>query len=371
MSLSYVELSKENLLHNISAIRALLLPEHKLVAVIKANAYGHGMREVASVIENSVDYLQVDDYQELAELRKCTEKETLVFGYVADDELVSAIRDYNAILGVFEFDEKRFQTLNSIGKATGKKVRVHLEIDALLGRLGILAVDANKCISKVKSYEHISLEALYGHFSDIEDSENLTHARAQCEQLKKISQESGVPYYISATCGILSDPKNNWGGTMIRLGIGMYGLWPSEHLKSKELQSLELKPVLSWKTKVAQVKTLPAGYPIGYGRTVITEKETNIAVIPLGYSDGYDRRFSNNSAVLIRGTRCKVLGRVAMNMFVVDVTHLSDISHEDEVVLLGKQGMEEISAEELANNIGTINYEIIARISSLLERKIV
>ena len=145
-------------------------------------------------------------------------------------------------------------------------------------------------------------------------------------------------------------------------------MWPGEHIKDSYMGKLNLKPVMTWKTKIAQIKTLPAGYAVGYGLTYMTEKETKIAVIPVGYADGYDRGLSNIGEVLIGGTRCKILGRVAMNMFVVNVNHLKSVMIEDEVVILGKQGQEEITAEEIAEKINTINYEITTRISTLLPR---
>lgn len=152
------------------------------------------------------------------------------------------------------------------------------------------------------------------------------------------------------------------------IGIGMYGLWPSEDLRVQHKDRIELKPVMRWVSHIAQIKTLPTGYTIGYGLTYTTDRPTKIAVIPQGYSDGYDRGLSNRGEVLIHGQRCQILGRVAMNMFVVDVSHLDTVSVEDEVVLLGSQGNDSITAEELAERIDTINYEIVARISPFLNR---
>jgi alanine racemase len=149
-------------------------------------------------------------------------------------------------------------------------------------------------------------------------------------------------------------------------------MWPSNDLKERmESEKFFLKPVMRWVTHIAQVKTVPENYTIGYGLTHVTERITKIAVIPQGYSDGYDRGFSNNGEVLVGGRRCAILGRVAMNMFVVDVSHLGGVKVEDKVVLLGKQGEEEITAEELADRIGTINYEITTRVCPLLERVVV
>ena len=178
--------------------------------------------------------------------------------------------------------------------------------------------------------------------------------------------------HISASSGAMVYEKNGGKSSLIRPGIMLYGMWPSEDLgKRFKKHGLKLKPVLRWVTHVVQVKTLPKNHPIGYGLTYITKKPTKVAIIPQGYSDGYDRGLSNKGEVLIQGQRCQVLGRVAMNMFVVDVTHLRNIKNEDGVVLLGRQGKEEITTEELAKHLGTINYEITTRILTLLPRVIV
>ncbi len=166
--------------------------------------------------------------------------------------------------------------------------------------------------------------------------------------------------------------EKNYGiHPIVRLGIGLYGLWPSEALRNLYKSKLSLKPVLAWKTKITQIKVLPKGYSIGYGLTYTTKKATKIALIPQGYSDGVDRKLSNNGAVLIKGIRCKILGRIMMNMCVADVNHLPKVEIEDEVVVIGKQGKEQITAEEMAERINTINYEITTRISSLLPKVIV
>ena len=174
---------------------------------------------------------------------------------------------------------------------------------------------------------------------------------------------------MSASSGVMVYENIQGKSGFIRPGLSLYGMWPCEELK-KKLESVDfsLKPVMKWVSHIAQVKTLPVGHSIGYGLTFMTSRPTKIAIIPQGYSDGYDRGLSNKGEVLIGGSRCQVLGRVAMNMFVVDVSHLETVSAEDEVVLLGRQGKETISAEEIAEKIETINYEITTRISPLLKR---
>ena len=178
--------------------------------------------------------------------------------------------------------------------------------------------------------------------------------------------------HISSTAGTFVYEKNFGINSLVRIGLGLYGMWPSLVISHEQsANGIKLMPVMRWVTHVAQVKTVPKDYPIGYGLTYVTPKETKIAVIPQGYSDGHDRGLSNCGEVLIRGTRCKVLGRVAMNMFVVDVSHLDVVKSEDEVVLLGSQKNEKISAEEIAEKINTINYEVTTRVSSLLPRIVV
>ncbi len=207
---------------------------------------------------------------------------------------------------------------------------------------------------------------------------DFSHAQKQITEYEKAVELAGkfgfdgLETHISATSGLLVYEKNSGVHPLIRLGIGVYGMWPSKHLqkmyeKNRKLKFI-LKPVLSWKTKIAQIKILPKGNTIGYGLTYKTKKETKVAIIPQGYADGFPRSLSNKGEVLIRGTRCKILGRVMMNMFVVDVSHLKNVQTEDEVVILGTQGREQITAEEIAEKAYTINYEITTRISSLLPR---
>ncbi len=373
--LSYIEISKENLLHNLSMMKSLVKKDVKTVCVVKANAYGHGQNEVTSVLEDVADYFQVDDLQELKLLRTFSQKEILVLGYVAKDEMKEAL-ELDGILGVY--DEQQILALNATAKALGKKAVVHLKIDAYLGRQGVMPEKVQKIAAVLKRCAHVVLEGVYSHFANIEDTRDFSHAQKQInafavavEILKQAGYEN-LKTHMSASSGIMVWEKNKGESHLVRPGIGMYGMWPSDDLKKRlESDTFFLKPVMRWVSHVAQVKIVPAGYSIGYGLTHVTKKETKIAVVPQGYSDGYDRGLSNVGEVLIRETKCKVLGRVAMNMFVVDVSHLEKVAAEDEVVLLGKQGEAQITAEEIAEKIGTINYEITTRISPLLPRTIV
>ena len=373
-ALSYIEISKDNLINNIKQFRGLVKGKTKIAAVIKANAYGHGDTLVAGVINPYVDYFQVDSIEEAERVRSVTKKDILIFGYTNEDGVKRAIK-INAILAGFDF--VHLLKINHIAGIMKKKVRVHLAIDSYLGREGIMPSQVENIIKEIKNLKNIILDGVYSHFANIEDTMNSTHANRQidtyhkCVDIFRANGYKNINTHISATSGILVYEKGENLHNIVRLGIGLYGLWPSEHLEYLNKKKIILKPVLKWVTHVAQVKIIPANHPIGYGLTYITKKATKIAVIPQGYADGLTRSMSNNGEFLIRGKKVKILGRVAMNMTVVDVSNIKDIMSEDEVVIIGTQGKVKITAEEVARNSDTINYEATTRISALLPRVIV
>jgi alanine racemase len=368
--LSYIELSKKNLIHNFNALKSIT-KNTKIIAVIKGNAYGHGQNEVAKILEPYADYFQVNSILELRLLRKISKKKTFVLGYIQKADLQETIK-LGCILSVFSIE--KLKEINEIAKKLKIKQEIHAPIDAYLGREGFLKDELKEIFKEVKNCKNIILSGIYAHFANIEDTNNFTHAKKQInkyEEAIKLAKKMGfkkLQTHISATSGLLVYEKNKKINDLVRLGIGIYGLWPSEHIKYLYKNKLELKPVLSWKTKIAQIKNLPAGHNIGYGLTYMTYEPMKIAVVPVGYADGLDRGLSNTGKVLIKGTKCKILGRIAMNMFVVDVTYLNNITTEEEVVIIGKQGDKEITAEEIAKKIDSINYEVVTRLSSLLPR---
>ena len=369
--LSYIELSKENLIHNFKVLKSVSKKGTKIAVAVKGNAYGHGQKEVVGILDSYADYFMVNSFEELELLRKKSNKKTFVFGYVAKKYLPKAIK-LGCILSVFSIEE--LKEVEKIAQKLKIKQEVHVPTDSYVGREGFLLNELPDFFEEIKKCKNVKLTGIYAHFANIEDTNNFTHAKKQIktyEDALKLAEKYGfknLQRHISATSGLLVYEKDNGVNSIVRLGIGIYGLWPSEHIKYLYKNKLELKPVLSWKTKIAQIKTLPAGHTIGYGLTYMTYEPTKIALIPQGYSDGLDRRFSNKGEVLIKGARCKILGRVAMNMFVVNVSHLAEVEVEDEVVLLGMQGNEQITAEEMAGKIDTINYEITTRLSTLLPR---
>lgn len=374
LSLSYIEISKENLIHNIKQFRSLLKGNTKIAAVIKANAYGHSDIEITKIANPYVDYFQVDDIEELERVSKLTKKPVLVFGYLNEEGIRKAIK-LKAIISAF--DLIHILKINHIACLLKTKIKVHVAIDSYLGREGIMPNQVENFIVEIKKMKNIELDGIYSHFANIEDTMNFTHAENQINMYHKcveIFKKNGFPKiktHISATSGILVYEKGNSLHNIVRLGIGLYGMWPSEHLEYLNKKKITLKPVLRWITHVAQIKILPANHPIGYGLTYITKKMTKIAVIPQGYADGLPRALSNNGEVLIKGKRAKILGRIAMNMMVIDISYVKNVLPEEEVVILGKQGKNEITAEQIAKESDTINYEVITRISALLPRVIV
>lgn len=370
--LSYIEINKKNLLHNLKSLKKR--QHSKVAAVVKGNAYGHGAVEVVNCLKDSVDYFQVNSYEEFQQIRPLTQKPILLLGYVLLENLEEVVLN-KGIPGLYT--EQNLKKLNEIGKKHNTKLQFHLKIDCFLGRQGILPNQLIAMLNLIKMLEFVELTGVYSHFSNIEDTTDLTHAHKQIDCFKKAVQtltEYGFRNFethINATSGFLVSNLLNLATTITRLGIGLYGMWPSQKLKNTcETSTFQLKPVIRWVTHIAQIKTLPPNFPIGYGLTFVTTKPTKIAVIPQGYSDGYDRKLSNIGEVLVKGSKCRVLGRVAMNMFVVDISHLKKVDIEEEVILLGPQKSKSITAEEIAQKLSTINYEITTKISSLLPRVI-
>ena len=374
LPLSYIEISRQNLIHNVKAFRSLIKRGTKIAVVIKGNAYGHGQNIVAKILDPYADYFFVNSIEELELLRKVSVKKVLLLGYVQRENLTQTIK-LGCILAVFSI--KQLREINKIAGNLKVRQEVHIPVDAHLGREGFLINELSSLFMEIKKSKNIRFSGIYAHFANIEDTRDFSHARKQIKEYQKALKTAGefgfknLQTHISSTSGILVYEKGGGIHPLVRLGISVYGMWPSEHLKLLYKNKIKLYPLLSWKTKVAEVKILPKGHTVGYGLTYIAKRETKIALIPQGYSDGLDRGLSNKGEVLIRGTRCRIIGRVSMNMFVADVSHLPKVEIEDEAVIIGTQGKEKITAEEIAKRLGTINYEITARINPLLPRVVI
>jgi alanine racemase len=376
--LNWVEIDGEALQWNLGQFRRRLGESVALGAVVKSNAYGHGMPEIAALArEGGADWLCVNNVDEAVRLRESGHGgKILVMGYVPLDALEPVVRhDLDLVL---YNDESRLR-LEQISLRLERRAAVHLKVETGTNRQGIPESELKAFARSVHESPGLSLEGICTHFANIEDTTDHGYAQQQVECFERIGKqlgESGLnPPLRHAACSAAALLFTKTHLDLARVGISLYGLWPSKETYVSCLEhgqpALELRPVMTWKSRVAQVKSVPEGGFIGYGCTYRVTRDSRIAVIPVGYFEGYDRGLSGVAYVLVRGRRAPVRGRVCMNMCMVDVTDIPGVELEDEVVLLGRQMDERLSAEQLAQWCGTISYEIVSRIHPSLPRIVV
>lgn len=376
--LSWVEISRRALTNNVRRFKGHIGHEVKLAAVLKANAYGHGMIEASLVAwEAGADWIAVNSVDEAALLREAgLQAPILCLAYVPLSSLEEAVA-LDARLTVFNLE-----TVDRLGAITGRlkrTARLHIKVETGTNRQGVSGEDLLRLAQAVGRYPYLVLEGLSTHYANIEDVTEHGFAEFQLSNFREscsLLEENGISVPIKHTaCTAAAILFPNTLFNLARVGIGLYGLWPSKETRISALQAgialNQLEPVMTWKTRISQIKTVPPGATIGYGCTDLATQVTRIAVLPVGYYEGYDRRLSSIGYVLIRGRRAPVRGRVCMNMIMVDVTNIPEATLEDEAVLLGRQHGDAISAETLAGKIGTINYEIVSRINPQLPRVVV
>lgn len=370
----WVEISKKALIHNFNVFRKIASSKTQIMSVVKANAYGHGLKQVVPILDKTgTDWFGVDSLREALEIRSLgIRKPILVLGYVSLADIKYAVEN-DISISVYSKDVLK----KIISLKLAKIARVHLKIETGLNRQGLDKRGALKLVKVINNKEAIILEGVSTHFADIEDTLDSCFAilqqkrfRTSVTGINKIV-ERPLNVHCAATAAALLYDSTHF--SMIRVGIGLYGLWPSKETQialslRKKTGKVVLKPVMTWKSILVQVKTIEPGESVGYGRTWFAPRRSKIGIIPVGYYDGYDRKLSNNSKVIIKGELAPVIGRVAMNMALVDLTDIKKAKKGDEVVLLGKVGKSEVSAEDLANEIGTINYEVVSRVNPLIPR---
>lgn len=336
---------------------AALASRARLIAVLKANAYGHGAVELARrCTPDRVAMIATALLEESLELRRAgITLPLLVLGPLTETQVRIAV-DENIILGVPGPEELEF----AARVAQERDVAIHLKLDSGMGRMGVIESELPRVLELLRSAPRLKLEAIYTHFANAGDvNDPFTD-----EQLKRFDRMRAVidaPLHhvanSAATMRGLVRP-----GDYVRTGIVMYGAAPLDN------DATRLEPLLRWRTAIARLKELPAGHAIGYGTTFFTERPSRIATLPVGYADGYDRGLSNRGEVLVRGKRAPIVGRVSMDLVTVDVTDIEDATLGDEVVLLGRQGDDEIPVEELAAKLDTISYEVFCSISARVPR---
>ena len=337
-----------------------------VMAVVKANAYGHGAVAVAKCLEPECDFFGVANVAEGLQLRNAGIKTpVLVLGHV-NPNLFSVMVEQDIRPTIFTFEDAK--TLSAQAVALGKTARLHIAVDTGMHRIGFMPTEESADICKqIYALPNLCVEGLFTHFATADTGKlDDTHAQvARFQSFCQMLQQRGVKIplcHLDNSAGVM-----NFGtcGQMVRAGIILYGLYPSEQV-DKSL--LKIQPALSWHAMVSHIKTLPAGCPISYGGTYVTEKTMTVATVSAGYADGYRRCLSSNFYVLINGRKAPILGRVCMDQFMVDITDIPDVRIGDDVVLLGSSGEETITAETLAAASQSFNYEQICDISQRVSR---
>jgi len=346
-----------------------------LMTVVKANAYGHGLTAVAPLVAPATDWFGVNSLEEALSLSRLgIEKPILIMGHTPSGDAETLVR---AGFRQVVYRPDALAALAAAAQKTGLAARIHLKIETGTHRQGVALSELPSFAEAIAGMPGLTVEGAYTHFANIEDTLDPSYAQLQLARFREaLDLLSGLgvrPSFLhaAATAGAVLYPETHFD--LIRVGVGAYGIWPSREtrLAARERgRTISLAPVLTWKSRLVQVKTVAAGGFVGYGLTFQANRPMRLGVVPVGYFDGYDRGLSNSGRALVGGKPAPVVGRVAMNMMAIDVTD-TEAREDDEVVLLGRQGASEIAAEELAEKVGTIPYEILSRINPLLPRSLV
>ena len=364
----YAEISLEAIGHNIREVKKRLPEGVKLLGVVKANAYGHCAVPVASYLENQVDYFATATIEEAIELRENgISAPILILGYVSPSQYGDLV-EYDITQTIDSYAQAL--ALEKEAARQNRKAKAHLAVDTGMTRIGFQVTehDADEA-AKIADLPHIELEGMFTHFS-CADQEDKTYCSMQMEKYDKMTAllaERGVTIPLRHICnsaGIMEFDDHRF--EMVRSGIITYGIYPSEEVKKERL---DLIPALSWKSHVIHVKEVGPGIGVSYGATYVTEKPmTRIATVSAGYADGYPRALSNQGCVLIHGKKAPIIGRICMDQMMVDVTDIPDVQVEDVVTLVGTDGDETITIEEIANPAARFDYEMLCDISSRVTR---
>ncbi len=367
----WVELNPAALENNIAAIKKIIGSKVMLMIMVKANAYGHGIKEIAPLAEKyGANYFGVNSFQEAIGLREAGCKSPVLILSQVNDSDLRLINGNHFELVAYSLDY--LKRLNQIALEINQKFQVHLKIDTGMSRLGILMEELGELIKLLPSLGGIEVKAIMTHFAASDDPSKKNYFDLQLQHFKEALfelQKGNIAFPLKHTANsaaTLLCPESHFD--LVRVGAAIYGFWPSKDVFRLKGREVKLQPVLTLKTKIVQIKTIQKGTFVGYGCTFKATSNLKIGIIPIGYFEGYDRLLSNQSEVLVRGKRAKVIGRVSMNLTVVDLSKIPEAEVGEEVVLIGRQGIDEISADELAEKCGTINYEIVTRIAESVPR---
>jgi alanine racemase len=363
-----LEINLDNLIYNITSLRNALKKETLIMAIVKADGYGHGAITASKTfLENGADKLGVSILPEAVELRKSgIEDPILVLNYTPPSQYKKVL-EYNLIQNIYSYEEAK--ELSKIAYNMDKVAIIHIKIDTGMGRLGFLANEKSiEDIKKISELKNIKIQGIFTHFSS-SDEEDKSYTREQFKKFKWLVdtlEKDGVHIEIkhaSNSAAILDMPEYDLD--MVRPGIILYGHYPSDEVSHKRVN---IKPAMTLKSSISNIKTVPKDTSISYNRMFTTKKESIIGTLPIGYGDGYSRRLAENTEVAINGKRVPIIGKICMDQFMVDLSDLKDVSIQDEAILFGYEKEIHPSVEEIAENLGTSNYEVICMMSRRLPR---
>ena len=363
----WVEVNLDNLAHNMKEIKSICKSQ-EIIAVVKADAYGHGALDIApTLLQNGATRLAVAVVNEAVELRRAgIDCPIMILGFTPD-RLVESLLKYNIEQTVYSYELA--EKISKMAVENGKNVKIHIALDTGMGRIGFTPdSEGINEVYKISKLPNIILEGLFSHFSSA-DEQDKSYTNMQFEKFNWFYgklKEKGIHInmrHIANSAAIVDLPETHLEA--VRPGIIMFGYYPSnEILKDK----VDLKPVMSLKTNVVHIKKMEAGEYISYGRAFKTERESIIATLPVGYADGYTRFLFGKGKVIVNGEFAPVVGRICMDQCMIDVTHIPNVQIGDEVILMGEENGLKITAEEIAKDIGTISYEVICMISKRVPR---
>lgn len=364
-SRNLVEIDTKALQHNFRLLKAELGEEKTLLGMIKADAYGHGMIEAAQAFaEAGCDTFGVAEIGEGVELRESGRKENILIFLGCRPEELKLLFEYS--LTPILYAEEDFRRLEEIGAEKEQTIAVYLKVDTGMSRLGVFPDQVGYYVELVKQLPHIELLGMVSHMARADEKEAESNTIAINHFVSLINEFDLNGSHLANSGGVLNLKEAHF--SFGRAGISLYGYYPDGQDHPEITGEQRLRPVMRYSTSVLQVKTIAGGQGISYGHTYIPEKDITIAILPIGYEDGFNRQLSNKGEVLIRGQRAPVVGRVCMNLCMVDVSHVKGVAAGDEVVVIGSQGNETITAEELAEKCDTISYEILCMIGNSNKR---
>ncbi|MCR5608196.1 MAG: alanine racemase [Lachnospiraceae bacterium] len=361
------DINLDAIYNNILNTRKIIDEKSKIMAIIKADGYGHGSVAIAKTIDELVGAYGVATVEEAIELRKAGINKMILILGVTHRKQYDLIIKYDISQTVFKYEDARLLSLEA--KNQGKTAKIHIKLDTGMGRIGYKINDESiDEIVKISKLDNINIEGIFTHFA-CADEKDKTSANKQLalydEFVNKLSSKGvEIPIkHVSNSAGIIDMPYAN--KDIVRSGISTYGLYPSDEV---DKERLKLEPAMSIKSYITYIKTLEAGYGISYNSTYVTNKTTKIATVPVGYADGFPRQLSSKGRVLINGQYAPIIGRICMDQFMVDVTDIEDVKEFDEVVIVGKSKDKYISVEEQAKLSGSFNYEFVCDIGKRIPR---